>query len=286
MPRPETLTERVVRRIRRLVPPPAFRLVRERCRGRGIEVGGPSSIFRRGNLWPLYPTVGGLDSFNYASRTLWSQRGGARLVDYDHEFIGEAAEMREIDSGAYDFLLASHVLEHVANPLKALRTWARVVRPGGFTLLIVPHRDGTFDHKRPLTTLAHIIRDFDGNVTEGDDTHLQEIINLHDLEMDPGAGSRRAFIDRATKNLEYRSLHHHVFDTELVLRLVDNIGMMIHYVDVERPYHVCVGYSTPSIATPPNVDSVPTEGNNALWSPFAAWRIKSPFPSDRVPHEA
>jgi len=236
-------------------------------------------VFRRWNLWPIYPFARSLDIYDFARRTIWSTTEESAFGVYDHKFIGEASEMHEIPLAEYDFLLASHVLEHIANPLKALYTWRRVVRPGGIIVLVVPHRDGTFDHRRPITTLDHIESDFARDVTEDDETHVQEILALHDLTLDPGATSREAFATRASNNIEHRSLHHHVFNTELTLRLIDIAGLRIQYVDVERPFHICVACSTYS-ATDPEQEIHVALPNARYWSPLAAWRKQARFPSD------
>src|SRR6266571_3674749 len=276
---PENTVQRIVRRVRRLIPPRSFNSIRSRCGGTGIEIGGPSAVFRRWNLWPIYPVVRSLDGYNFAKRTLWSEPNNRSASFYAHELVGEASEMPDVADGTYDFLLASHVLEHMANPLKALQTWKRVVRPDAIILLVVPHRDATFDHRRPITTLEHLIRDFDENVSEADSTHLQEIIELHDLRLDPGAGTREAFVTRARSNEANRSLHHHVFNTELVLRLVDCAGLQIEYVDLERPYHICVACTTGmTSASRPSDPSVPL--NRRYLDASAAWRRSRVFPSD------
>lgn len=289
----ETLAQKILRRARRLLPPPAFRELQERFRARsGMEIGGPSAVFRRWNLWPLYPIVGTLDNYNFATHTIWSReaRTASRLKVLagrqppGREFIGEASAMTEIESSAYDFLLASHVLEHMANPLKALHTWQRVLKPGGTIVLVVPHRDGTFDHRRPITSIEHIVSDFARDVTEHDDTHLAEILSMHDLSRDPGAGSRDAFVARARSNIEHRSLHHHVFDTDLVLKLVDKAGLRIVYVDLELPFHICVACSSRSASALAEADDG-TAWNSGYWSQGAVWRRRGLFPSDRRPAE-
>jgi SAM-dependent methyltransferase len=43
-----------------------------------------------------------------------------------------------VKDGAYDYALASHVLEHLANPVKALREWSRVVRKDGKLIVFMP----------------------------------------------------------------------------------------------------------------------------------------------------
>ena len=236
-------------------------------------------MFRRWNLWPIYPWVKTLDGYNFATKTLWSKTSGDGSGFYFREFVGEATEMSDVGPGAYDYLLASHVLEHIANPLKALNTWKRVLRPEGILILVVPHRDGTFDHRRPITTLDHIVDDFRKSVTEADETHVTEIVALHDLGRDPGAGSQEAFLKRAARNAEYRSLHHHVFDTELVLRLVDRANLEIEYLDIEMPYHICVACS--SKARSGGMEGRGKSANEAYLGASATWRTRSRFPSDR-----
>ena len=148
-----------------------------------LEVGGPSEVFGSRALLPVYGRLAGCDQANYATQTLWdddpppSVASGRRLV-------AEAGDLG-VPTAAYGGLLASHVLEHLANPLAALREWQRVVAPGGPLLIVVPHRDRTFDHRRPVTTLAHFVEDDRAQMGEDDLTHLDEIVALHDLRRRP-----------------------------------------------------------------------------------------------------
>jgi SAM-dependent methyltransferase len=59
-----------------------------------------------------------------------------------------------------EFVIASHVIEHVRNPLLALREVHRKLRPGGRLVLIVPDKLRTFDRRRPLTTVEHLALDY------------------------------------------------------------------------------------------------------------------------------
>ncbi len=54
---------------------------------------------------------------------------------------GDAQTLGLIPDGYYDFVYSSHLLEHLEDPLRALRSWARVLRSGGFLILSVPERD-------------------------------------------------------------------------------------------------------------------------------------------------
>ena len=69
--------------------------------------------------------------------------------------IAADAACLPLANGSVDFVLHSHVWEHLPNPLRALEEWVRVVRSGGFIFAIVPKRDADpLDRDRPLTPLA------------------------------------------------------------------------------------------------------------------------------------
>jgi len=62
-----------------------------------------------------------------------------------------------LEDNSVDFVISSHVIEHFPDPIKALREWYRVVKPGGYLYIIAPHKERTFDKERPRTTLAELI---------------------------------------------------------------------------------------------------------------------------------
>ncbi len=54
---------------------------------------------------------------------------------------GDATLMARVMDDSCDTVYASHVLEHLADPYKALVNWYRILRPGGKLIVCVPHRD-------------------------------------------------------------------------------------------------------------------------------------------------
>ena len=87
--------------------------------GDGIDIGGaPDPLALYAGLFPLIRTV----------RT-WD------IAD------GDAQDMAGVADGAYDFVHSSHCLEHLTDPAAALRHWLRIVRPGGYLVVIVPDED-------------------------------------------------------------------------------------------------------------------------------------------------
>jgi hypothetical protein len=144
-------------------------------------------------------------------------------------------------------------------------------------MLVLPHRDGTFDHRRPVTSLAHFIQDFEQQITEGDLTHLEEILKLHDLSKDPLAGDFEAFKQRSERNLENRCLHHHVFDTRLAVEVIHHMGLQILAVEVGHLLHILVIAQKPMRGI-----EVQNDGFRAIHT-APSWL--SPFPSDHLPQD-
>ena len=138
--------------------------------------------------------------------------------------IREATVLEGIKCLSYDFLASSHCLEHIANPLKALIEWHRVIKNNGFLILVLPRKMGNFDRKRKFTSFNHILEDFHNNTQETDLTHLDEIIEYHDFSQDKNSESISKFIERGKNNYMIRGLHHHVFSEELVMKMLDWSG--------------------------------------------------------------
>jgi SAM-dependent methyltransferase len=205
----------------------------------GLEIGGPSPTFCGNRLFPVYDRCRRIDNCNFSGQTIWSTtRGAERSCSFAKQFMAEASDLTQIPDETYDFVLASHVLEHVANPLRALEEWRRVLVPGGAMLVIVPDHRGTFDHRRAPTSFEHIVADFQNNTTEHDLSHLHEILALHDLALDPGAGSELQFRERCLNNAAIRALHHHVFVPEVLVRMFSMVQMRVLSLGTERPFHI------------------------------------------------
>jgi len=99
----------------------------------------------------------------------------------------------------WDFVISSHVFEHFWDPIKALKEWLRVIKPGGYVFMIVPHKERTFDRSRKRTT-------------------LQELINRHTGDL----------IDPKTYG------HHSVWITEDALELCKYLNLnVVEYQDVD-----------------------------------------------------
>ena len=56
-------------------------------------------------------------------------------------FVQTAADLSVFASQSMDFIYSSHLLEHMEDPAATLKEWYRVVKPGGYLILYLPHED-------------------------------------------------------------------------------------------------------------------------------------------------
>lgn len=229
---------------------------------KGLEVGGPTSMFGRRGLFPIYSIANVVDNVNFSSsdislRPFWSltthavsqnsvNNPATQTGDYFYQknkqpgtqYFSEAADLSVIPSDSYDFLISSHMIEHSANPIKVLYEWARVVRPGGCLLLVAPNKELTLDHRRATTSLAHMIEDFEVDQSEEDLTHLEDSIENTDFTNQTNGLDKATFKSFALKNFETRYIHHHTFTLASFRELLEYAGFDLVEIFSEAPHHL------------------------------------------------
>jgi SAM-dependent methyltransferase len=109
----------------------------------------------------------------------------------------------------FDFVVANHVLEHVANPIQALANlWAGLVE-GGHLVVSVPDKAFTYDRPRPVTSFEHLLAEYFRGVTEVDADHYVEFLAATSPEV---WSDRAAFLAALARAAERRE-HAHVWDS-------------------------------------------------------------------------
>lgn len=126
-------------------------------RMRGIEVGA----LHNPRLPPEHPNVFFLD---HASAAELREKYAANAIMVSHmdqivevDYVWSPGKSLSEVVGAdapFAFLLASHVVEHIPNPIGWLQQIAAILTDGGLISLIIPDKRYCFDAKRTLTVPA------------------------------------------------------------------------------------------------------------------------------------
>jgi hypothetical protein len=194
----------------------------------GVEIGGPSET---GAI--IYRSATQMDNVIFSRETVWSSHSSSVYNYYPGKtgnvIINDAVNITNVGDAAYDFIFSSHCLEHIANPIKALKEWLRIIKTGGHVILILPEKTRCFDHKREVSKFSTLLSQYEKNVGEDDLSTLPEILKNHDLAMDPPAGDLGSFTRRSLDNYNNRCLHHYVYSPELLAEICKYLGCEFIY---------------------------------------------------------
>jgi len=198
----------------------------------GAEIGGPSNTGIT-----IYKNAISIDNIIFSKNTVWSNHGDTYNY-YDGKMgkviVNDAVNISSVENNCYDFCFSSHSLEHIANPLKAIKEWLRIIKNGGHIIIVVPEKSLCFDHRRDYSSFSTLLLQYKKNIGEDDLSTLPEILMKHDLTMDPPAGDLGSFTKRSLDNFNNRCLHHYVYNDELLMEICN-------YFNCEFIYNETIG---------------------------------------------
>jgi SAM-dependent methyltransferase len=198
----------------------------------GVEIGGPSMT---GNI--IYQNAQSMDNIIFSKNTIWSTHTNEYYY-YNNKkgnvIVNDAVNISLVTNDEYDFVFSSHSLEHIANPLKAIKEWLRITKNGGYIIIVVPEKSECFDHKRNYSKFSTLLSQYEKNVGEDDLSTLPEILINHDLSMDPPAGDLGAFTKRSLDNFNNRCLHHYVYNDSLLLEICNYFNCEFIYNETQQ----------------------------------------------------
>lgn len=146
-------------------------LAHQFCQGRGLELGAsahnPFNLPGALNVAPFSNDPAHPDYQDYVFFIEHQKELCGAYVEVD---IAAEAHAIPLPDNSQDYILSSHVVEHLPNPIAAFLEWNRLLKPGGIVFMIFPKRDAlSFDATRPITPLQEFIDDYQNNIDV--DTH-------------------------------------------------------------------------------------------------------------------
>ncbi len=207
-------------------------VARAYIRGRGLEIGALHRPLRL----PAKAHASYVDRLPEPQlRLQYPELNRHRLVTVD--VVDEAERLGTVADESQDFVIANHFLEHCEDPIGTLKTFLRVLRPGGVIYLTAPDKRYTFDRDRPVTSLEHLLRDHEEGPAWSRREHFEEYVRLALGVTDPFECDLRVEHLLAT---DY-SIHYHVWTqkelAELLTAVMDDLGFEIELF-LKRKYEL------------------------------------------------
>ncbi len=194
------------------------KLLAQHLRGRGIEIGA---------LWRKFPAPGRARVY-YVDRIseadLQQHYAEVSSPIFAPDVVADGVHL-PFAPGTLDFVIASHVLEHLPFPLAALRHWHNVLRPGGVLLLKIPDKRYTFDHRRERTPLQHLIDEEARPATFDKRAHFADWVE-HVIGRARGTPEFEAQLSQLLE-ADY-SIHYHAWTDEDIHEIADYTRNTMH----------------------------------------------------------
>lgn len=124
-----------------------------------------------------------------------------------------------VDDNSVDFVINSHVIEHMFDTIKALKEWYRVIKPGGYIFTIAPITRCVPNETRPTSTLQELIKRHNGKIKE-------------EFILERVAVENNQLSSSIVEGILYDTKHGHwtVLDIELFKEIANYLGMNIIYI--------------------------------------------------------
>ena len=207
---------------------------------KAIEIGGPTPRFVPLGIYTA-PSI--TDNVNYSQSTLWNKQKDRQAYAFAGKtnpgttYICEGTNLGFIANEEYDVVFNSHVMEHMVNPLKGIFEWKRILKKGGIIICVLPWKQNTFDHRRPITSFDRILQFYKDDRPEGYVMDLlPEILETYDFSRDLPAGNIEQFTERCRHNDKNRALHVHVFDFPLIVECLEYASFRVLHTRLVSPF--------------------------------------------------
>ena len=184
------------------------------ARGRGVEIGGGSSPFPV----PLSTFVTYADVYPYEKLVDLRYEGQLVCDIVRPELVTDFTSLADITDNSLDFFVACHVIEHSRNPISSIRLALEKLKVGGQLILVVPEISRTFDRKRALTSLEHLVEDFRNPAVWRDEEHFRDFFGNAEGFYSEADGPFEAYW--RSKMAEDYSIHFHTWTHKTFLEML------------------------------------------------------------------
>ena len=149
-------------------------------------------------------------------RREYPELAGWNLTPVD--VIDDGERLETIAPASQDFIIANHFLEHCENPISTIETHLSKLKPGGVLFYAVPDKRFTFDFRRPVVALEHMVVDYEQGPEGSRAEHYEEWTTM--VLIEEGQSEERA-LERA-RELEAAkySIHMHAWTQAEFLALI------------------------------------------------------------------
>lgn len=171
-------------------------------RGNGIEIGGLDYPLKV----PKSVRVKYVDRLPLSElKNVYPPERLRNFVPVD--IVDDGELLKKIPDASQDFVIASHFFEHCPNPMLAFQNMFRVLKEDGILYLTIPDKRYTFDKDRPLTSLEHLIMDYEKGPKISEDEHLKEFVEF--VRKPENEVEREKEIAKVRENMA--GVHYHVW---------------------------------------------------------------------------
>lgn len=122
----------------------------------GLEIGPLDRpiVSRRNGVQVFYLDINSTEEL----RARFAGDGGVSEADIcEIDYPTHGRPLGEVVDRRFDYILASHVFEHIPDPIRWLQELSTVLNPGGVVAMAIPDRRFTFDAIRPPTSIGEIL---------------------------------------------------------------------------------------------------------------------------------
>jgi predicted SAM-dependent methyltransferase len=155
-------------------------------------------------------------------RSQYAELASYNLVHVD--IVDDGTLLRTVDEASQDFVIANHFLEHCPNTIEAIENMLRVLKSDGILYLAIPDKLHTFDIARPVTTIDHLLRDYEEGHEWSRRADFEEWTRLVNK-------TREELVAEETDRLmemDY-SIHYHVWTQAEMLELIYTLQKRLNF---------------------------------------------------------